>query len=276
MGSATEQLSSFTRKLYRWGFRKLANDCPHFNCSVNDKVFRHPNFQRDDKPLALLMKSITAEGKRKALSSQLIAELNARDVRDQTLPLIPFDVSSWQPLPVTQASLLGSSSSNVLFQSNLIQSHESDATQPVTPFSFGNACFALSTSQGQPQTTTLQMMGLPVNGHNGAIQPADRRIARLTNPNRTNPNQMCGGVSGWNTGMLQLNGSSQDPSMTSDLLLQTDSRACVPQISEAGLLWELRRLATQNGFFDVSGASMPSTDSQHHQTINSSFKSIFP
>lgn len=52
------KFSSFTRKLYRWGFRKV-------NVSINDKgeqivVFSNENFQRDDVSRLSKMQSITA------------------------------------------------------------------------------------------------------------------------------------------------------------------------------------------------------------------------
>lgn len=52
------KFSSFTRKLYRWGFRKV-------DISINDKgvqivVFSNEDFQRDDVPRICNMQSITA------------------------------------------------------------------------------------------------------------------------------------------------------------------------------------------------------------------------
>jgi hypothetical protein len=60
--SCGAKLLSFTRKLYRWGFRQ-ARPKDH-NKNVKQKIFCHPMFQRDNKPLMVGMKSTTAEGTR--------------------------------------------------------------------------------------------------------------------------------------------------------------------------------------------------------------------
>jgi hypothetical protein len=59
------KFTSFTRKLYRWGFRQPAGN--KMNAGTGTKVFWHPCFQRDNKPLMLNMKSTTAEGTMNAL-----------------------------------------------------------------------------------------------------------------------------------------------------------------------------------------------------------------
>jgi hypothetical protein len=58
------KLLSFTRKLYRWGFRQARSK------HDNEKIFCHPLFQRDDKTLIVGMKSITAEGTKRALAAK--------------------------------------------------------------------------------------------------------------------------------------------------------------------------------------------------------------
>lgn len=50
--------SSFTRKLYRWGFRRVRLGGE----TRNEIIFSHPLFKRDDKPLVTLMRSVSAEG----------------------------------------------------------------------------------------------------------------------------------------------------------------------------------------------------------------------
>lgn len=61
------KFSSFTRKLYRWGFRQMGlneskkgSGCP--------KIFAHDLFRRDNKQLMAHMQSTTAEGARRAQS----------------------------------------------------------------------------------------------------------------------------------------------------------------------------------------------------------------
>jgi hypothetical protein len=67
------KFASFTRKLYRWGFRQVilrAKD--DRRTTENDKIFVHEDFQRDNKQLLANMKSITAEGTRRAYSSMVV------------------------------------------------------------------------------------------------------------------------------------------------------------------------------------------------------------
>jgi hypothetical protein len=67
------KLLSFTRKLYRWGFRQARSSY------AKEKIFCHPLFQRDDKTLMVGMKSTTAEGTKKALvAKNLMAFPEAR------------------------------------------------------------------------------------------------------------------------------------------------------------------------------------------------------
>lgn len=66
IGFTKAKFSSFTRKLYRWGFRRDTGKQPEsVVCKPGDTVFWHPLFQRDDKLLVRHMKSSTAEGKRR-------------------------------------------------------------------------------------------------------------------------------------------------------------------------------------------------------------------
>jgi hypothetical protein len=58
------KLLSFTRKLYRWGFRQARSSYD------KEKIFCHPFFQRDDKTLIVGMKSTTAEGTKRALAAK--------------------------------------------------------------------------------------------------------------------------------------------------------------------------------------------------------------
>ncbi len=64
IASCGGKLLSFTRKLYRWGFRQARSKYE------KQKIFCHPLFQRDDKRLMVDMKSITAEGTKRALAAK--------------------------------------------------------------------------------------------------------------------------------------------------------------------------------------------------------------
>lgn len=65
------KFSSFERKLYRWGFRKL-NMTPHPAVKYPEHVhfFGHESFQRNNRELLSQMKSETAAKKRRALAAE--------------------------------------------------------------------------------------------------------------------------------------------------------------------------------------------------------------
>ncbi len=71
--SCGAKFSSFTRKLYRWGFRQDRRSYDKAK-KKKEKVFCHPLFQRDHRQLTVEMKSVTAEGSRKASAAQSLAE----------------------------------------------------------------------------------------------------------------------------------------------------------------------------------------------------------
>ncbi len=76
--SGQAKFSSFVRRLYRWGFRQASgthcdrNDLHSYQENIKEKVFCHPLFQRDNKPLIEGMKSITAAGTRRAIAERLM------------------------------------------------------------------------------------------------------------------------------------------------------------------------------------------------------------
>jgi hypothetical protein len=76
--SPTTKFSSVIRRLYRWGFRKVSSeksDRRHYRqANVKERVFCHPLFQRDNKPLIKGMKSTTAESTRRAIPAHQLIE----------------------------------------------------------------------------------------------------------------------------------------------------------------------------------------------------------
>jgi hypothetical protein len=81
--SCGAKLLSFTRKLYRWGFRQ-ARPKDH-NKDVRQKIFCHPMFQRDNKPLMVGMKSTTAEGTRRALAAKSLIAIQETKTPEEQL-----------------------------------------------------------------------------------------------------------------------------------------------------------------------------------------------
>jgi hypothetical protein len=80
------KLASFTRKLYRWGFRQVSVS-PDGLSSKKKMIFGHEWFQRDNKQLMASMRSITAAGtRRRALGS---SKQKSKSASERTLFLSP-------------------------------------------------------------------------------------------------------------------------------------------------------------------------------------------
>jgi hypothetical protein len=60
---------SFTRKLYRWGFRQVSV-VQHSSTNRRDMIFGHEFFQRDNKAMMGRMRSVTAAGTRRAVQAR--------------------------------------------------------------------------------------------------------------------------------------------------------------------------------------------------------------
>jgi HSF-type DNA-binding len=65
---------SFTRKLYRWGFRQISISQDHVSGSRRQMIFGHEFFQRDNKSLMSRMRSTTAAGTRRAMQAMTLKQ----------------------------------------------------------------------------------------------------------------------------------------------------------------------------------------------------------
>jgi hypothetical protein len=65
---------SFTRKLYRWGFRQVSVAQERSSNSRREMIFGHEFFQRDNKALMARMRSVTAAGTRRAVASMSVKQ----------------------------------------------------------------------------------------------------------------------------------------------------------------------------------------------------------
>jgi hypothetical protein len=63
---------SFTRKLYRWGFRQVSVAQERSSNNRREMIFGHEFFQRDNKALMARMRSVTAAGTRRAVASMSV------------------------------------------------------------------------------------------------------------------------------------------------------------------------------------------------------------
>lgn len=65
---------SFTRKLYRWGFRQVSVAQERSGTSRREMIFGHEFFQRDNKSLMARMRSVTAAGTRRAVAAMSLKD----------------------------------------------------------------------------------------------------------------------------------------------------------------------------------------------------------
>lgn len=68
------KFASFTRKLYRWGFRQVSVAQEHSSSNRREMIFGHEFFQRDNKSLMARMRSVTAAGTRRAVATMSIKQ----------------------------------------------------------------------------------------------------------------------------------------------------------------------------------------------------------
>ena len=66
---AHTKFPSFTRKLYRWGFRKILCIPEGRERKMDELIFAHPHFKRDEKSLMANMRSVTAADTRRAIAN---------------------------------------------------------------------------------------------------------------------------------------------------------------------------------------------------------------
>jgi hypothetical protein len=269
MTSSSEQFTSFTRKLYRWGFRQVTNDNLPFTCGRNDKVFWHSDFQRDDKPRTMMMKSVTTYT-RKTLSSKVMAESNAKH-RSQASA--SNDALMHSGLIHNQDRANSSNQLAYLNQTNHHQAVSTTASSLQELADWQTAIMQLTT----PDPNSMARQILPASGTTPSGFVA-ARFARLTNQDILMDRYFNRDVQELDTAMLQLIRSSQASfvSTNSDRgLSNVGISGQRTALSEAATLWELRQQATRQFSFRVpSKTLLPSTKSEDNQTTtNPSSKS---
>lgn len=90
------KFASFTRKLYRWGFRQVSVAQERSSSNRREMIFGHEFFQRDNKSLMARMRSVTAAGTRRAIASMSV---KAKGCDGQEKIAIEPKKTEGQPLP---------------------------------------------------------------------------------------------------------------------------------------------------------------------------------
>jgi hypothetical protein len=153
------KFSSFTRKLYRWGFRQICIPKGQNN-KDREMFFGHEHFQRDDKSLMAHMRSVTAAGTRRAiaaLSTRKKAKIEAAKSRQES---------------ATMAEESGSVESERVGALN----EEIASVSQMTPFAFAPLCSGRPTADENiatlaappPQTSVTSDTANPA--HQSALQ----------------------------------------------------------------------------------------------------------
>lgn len=107
------KFASFTRKLYRWGFRQVSVSGSAdriLNSNKREMIFGHELFQKDNKALMARMRSVTAAGTRRALvSSKQKRQFSAGQymvIEPKLIPItLPSPFVNLQPAPCSSTSL---------------------------------------------------------------------------------------------------------------------------------------------------------------------------
>jgi hypothetical protein len=176
--SGQAKFSSFVRRLYRWGFRQASsthcdrNDLHSYQENIKEKVFCHPLFQRDNKPLIDGMKSITAAGTRRAIAEHLQeSQLLERPSQEHMQSLNQQSLSTPNSLlvaAVPTTHLLGMTAMTTTSQTQLL----STGALGISPSSLGsNHLFLPPNNLFQDDDTRFSMI-LPNSNRQGSMAPA--------------------------------------------------------------------------------------------------------
>ncbi|KAI2494666.1 DNA binding protein [Fragilaria crotonensis] len=84
---------SFTRKLYRWGFRQVSVAPAHAGDNKREMIFGHEFFQRDNKALMGRMRSLTAAGKRRAMQARSLKQHASTGMGAESLQIEPKEAT---------------------------------------------------------------------------------------------------------------------------------------------------------------------------------------
>jgi hypothetical protein len=127
------KFASFTRKLYRWGFRQVSVS-PDCVSGKREMIFGHEWFQRDNKQLMASMRSITAAGTRRALvsSKQKRNSTSGQNVVLEPRKLVPTPVhtSFMQLQPMASTPGRGGPMTSFAFKAST--GSEPEASQQMT------------------------------------------------------------------------------------------------------------------------------------------------
>lgn len=196
------KFSSFTRKLYRWGFRQvnLAADAPQL---TREMFFGNENFQRDNTSLLTKMRSITAAGRRREQAAQDARRVGGPDshlpgLTPELSQLLQSGGGALPTIPNLHAAFSGSSSlPNLTPQSFQAVAEAVSASSGL--FGLG-ALGATPGTSGQPALTLAQAQQLMLH-HQLSLPPQDAAATRhlLSLSQQSPPTGAGGGTAGPST-----------------------------------------------------------------------------
>mmetsp|Transcript_16760 Transcript_16760/g.27808 ORF Transcript_16760/g.27808 Transcript_16760/m.27808 type:complete len:368 (+) Transcript_16760:89-1192(+) len=195
------KFSSFTRKLYRWGFRQVNR-----GIGPDDPIiFGNEYFQRDDAELMVKMRSITAAGTRKAqtmeqaqieieqqrnkrpLEMNMMEEQRKRMFLEQMINQHKFGLPQQdQPNFMQQASLQQSLNlASALRPSMGLQPHQAFKQMNAPSFSPNPLSMYMPPQQQQHQVHAGHQMHHGHQGHNGGSgAPPQQQQPQMPQPNQ--------------------------------------------------------------------------------------------
>lgn len=150
---------SFSRKLYRWGFRQLRMKQGFDSKSDRELYFFNPDFQKEKKDLMCNMSSVTAETKRQEKKREASGDVEAVNAAPLTLAQYreAFRKESDPSSSIRHSSELTHQHSPLL---NLL----SHPVSPLVPTVSGLSCI-------EPLSLPLALGSLAVPAHVRALQP---------------------------------------------------------------------------------------------------------
>ena len=186
------KFTSFTRKLYRWGFRQISLDNERVlqnkkrrSGQVMEMIYTHENFQRDNKPLMSKMRSVTSTRSRQAKKRKASSDAN----NNEQGPAQPTDAAVGQPshaaaqlLTPAQHAVAG-----MLPMDGRIDGSAVHATVQLNPSLVGNVAGKPGTpAMLPPQLTNVGLGSLDV-GLSGAMAAYQQQLSNLLLMNSVMP-----------------------------------------------------------------------------------------
>mmetsp|Transcript_18180 Transcript_18180/g.25622 ORF Transcript_18180/g.25622 Transcript_18180/m.25622 type:complete len:429 (-) Transcript_18180:1399-2685(-) len=167
------KFASFTRKLYRWGFRQVSISLER--SQRKEMIFGHEYFQRDNKELMVKMRSVTAAGRRRAAKKNHEESKGFTDLfENEEVPDLS-QIQQLQPDPITDP----------MFGGDRIASNETDQSSGLVTQPNKRLKLSSSASAGAPASARFLPLS-SLSGNGPVLQGFTELNSSSTNQQLTN------------------------------------------------------------------------------------------